>query len=136
MKCATKHCRNTANHGRFCKSCDSRKYRERDPVKYSYNTLRTNTTRRKGKNFFALTLEEFRVYCYETDYIAGKGRSKLSHTIDCIDPTMGYFIGNIQPLRKDLNSKKGEKILHYDWETKFATVETKTHIPRNFDDPF
>ena len=133
--CSTKYCRNKCKYKR-CNTCISRESRKADPVKYSYYTLRTNTIRRKGAHFFALTLEEFRQYCYETDYIAGKGRTRLSHTVDCIDPTMGYFIGNIQPRTLAANAKKGKKILHYDWETKFATVETKQFIPRNFDDPF
>lgn len=133
--CNTPYCRNKCQY-KICNTCKSRKQRAADPVKYSYYTLRTNTIRRKGKHFFALTLEEFRRYCYETDYIAGKGRQRLSHTIDCIDPTMGYFIGNIQPMKKSANSKKGKKILHYDYETGYAKVETKHAIARNFDDPF
>lgn len=133
--CKTPYCRNTCK-GSYCNTCKSRTARAADPVKYSYYTLRTNTIRRKGREFFALTLDEFRQYCYETDYIAGKGRTRLSHTIDCIDPTMGYFIGNIQPRTLAANAKKGKKILHYDWENKYATVETKNFIPRDFDMPF
>lgn len=136
MICSTKYCRNETRSGRLCRTCESIKYRQADPVKYSYHTLRTNTIRRKGREFFAITLEEFRTYCVETEYIAGKGRSRLSHTIDCIDPTMGYFVGNIQPRTLADNSKKGKKILVYDWETKFTTVESRNTIPRDFDNPF
>lgn len=136
IKCITPYCKRKPRNGKLCRTCESRKYRASDPVKYSYHTLRSNTIRRKGRHFFALTLDEFRLYCVETDYIAGKGRTRLSHTIDCLDPEMGYFIGNIRPLPNGMNSKKGKKILHYDWENKQATVSTRTHIARNLSDPF
>lgn len=133
--CDTKYCKNKCN-GSFCNTCMSRKARAADPVKYSYYTLRTNTIRRKGIAWFELTLEEFRQYCYETNYIAGKGRSRLSHTIDRLDNDMGYFIGNIRPMLKGANSSKGSKVLQYDWETKSARVDTRHPVERDSNMPF
>ena len=96
-------------------------------MKASYQTLKYNSTRRKV--FFDLTFEEFAEFCYETNYMAGKGRSKESHTVDRIveGKLPGYTKSNIQALPKGVNSSKEQalrknKTLIYDWETKTATV--------------
>lgn len=128
-KCETNGCRNKAKKGRFCHKCNKRRWRAADPMRASYDTLRDNTKRRKIR--FAITYEEFKELCYETDYIAGKGRSKLSYTLDRIDdedPNIGYVKSNIRVITKSANSQKEQekrrrkKILHYDWETKTANV--------------
>lgn len=85
-------------------------------MRYAYNNLRSNVIRRKGEAFFYLTFEEFAKFAYEVNYLVGKGITKKGYGIDCKDQTMGYFIGNIQPLPNDENSKKGKKSLLYEWD--------------------
>lgn len=68
--------------------------------------------------------------------MAGKGRSKESYTVDCIDPKLGYIEGNIQCLLKSENSSKGTKVLHYDWHSKTATVIENFRQKETEDLPF
>lgn len=99
-----------------CNTCASRKKREKNPMRYAYDTLKSNCVRRHGEAWFYLTFEEFAQYAYETKYLQGKGRSKMSWSIDKIDPEMGYFIGNIRPLQVGNNSRKHTKKLNYEWD--------------------
>jgi hypothetical protein len=124
-KCSTRYCRNTIEIGTKCTTCRSRLSRENNQLKYSYNNLKSNAKRR-GKDF-DLTLEQFKQFCYKTDYLTGKGKTKTSYSIDRIDNNKGYSIDNIRVLTLSANSKKGTKILHYDWRTKEAIV-TSTRI--------
>lgn len=121
--CDVPYCRNKPRPGRRkCDTCQSREKRKNNPLRYAYDALRANCKRRKGLGFFELTFEEFSRFAIETNYIAGKGRTKLSYTIDRIDNTMGYFIGNIQILTHSENSRKRNKILDYDWISGQARV--------------
>lgn len=119
------------NKKKSCNGCAKRRSRERHPMRYAYQTLKDNCKRRKGIGFFELTFEEFKQYAIETDYLVGKGITKTSYHIDCIDPTMGYFIGNIRPLQNSHNAKKGKKVLHYEWNEEegrmVATVVNNTN---------
>jgi len=127
--CQTNGCRNKTKKGKFCHKCNKRRWRAADPMRASYDTLRDNSVRRKI--FFGITYEEFKELCYETNYIAGKGRSKTSFTLDRIDdedPSIGYRKGNIRVITKSANSQKEQekrkrkKLLQYDWQTRTATV--------------
>lgn len=89
-------------------------------MKAAFQTLRHNATRR-GKPF-NLTFEQFQQFCRETKYMAGRGRSKQSFTIDRIDNNKGYTIDNIQMLTKSDNCRKKTKTLIYDWRSGYATV--------------
>lgn len=97
----------------------SRRTRAADPIRYSFVTLRNNAKRR-GK-VFTITLEEFKQFCYATDYLKGKGRTATSYTVDRIDESRGYEPGNIQALR---NADNVRKYLNYDWQTGAAQVVT------------
>lgn len=130
-QCETSGCRNKVKkgRGRFCYKCNNRIWRANNPMRSSYNTLRDNSARRKIH--FEITYEEFKELCYETDYIAGKGRSKLSYTLDRIiddDPSIGYRKGNIRVITKSANSikeqdkRRKKKLLQYDWQTGTAKV--------------
>lgn len=121
IKCATKFCRNTQpDRSRFCHTCASRKHRKKFPVRYAYDVLKMNAKRR-GKEF-DLTFADFKRFCRRSDYIAGKGRTKESYCIDRRDNKKGYTKNNIQILTISDNSKKGARILVYDWHTKYAAV--------------
>lgn len=82
-------------------------------MKAAFQTLRYNAHRR-GKPF-TITFEYFTQFCYETNYMAGKGRSSLSYSVDCIINSLGYIPGNIQMLPKGQNASKGTKTLIYDY---------------------
>jgi hypothetical protein len=118
-KCSTPYCRGTARTGRRrCNTCQTRICRKNNPVRYAYDTLKANA-RRRGKPF-TITFEQFWEFCYEYPYMAGKGRSGVSFGIDCIIAEKGYVPGNLQLLSNRENSRKGKRVLMYDWETKYA----------------
>jgi CRISPR/Cas system-associated protein endoribonuclease Cas2 len=91
-------------------------------MKWSYWNLKSNAKRRN--KVFDLTFEQFQDFCIETNYIAGKGRTLLSYSIDRINNNLGYSIGNIRCITVSENSRKNTKILNYDWQTKHASVTT------------
>ncbi len=110
--CKTKYCTTkTPKHRTICCKCISRKYRSDNPVRSSFDILRTNAKRR-GKEF-DLTFDQFKKFAIETEYIAGKGRSSQSFTIDRIDQDLGYTINNLQVLTNAENVKKHKKYLKY-----------------------
>jgi hypothetical protein len=53
-----------------------------------------------------LTIDEFRRFCEETDYIALKGKTASCLSIDRVDASKGYEIGNIQTLTQTENGRK------------------------------
>lgn len=105
MDCRTPHCLNDAAPGRtICEKCKSRKYREKHLVKSLYIILRSNAKRR-GK-IFTLTLDEWIIFCAETNYHKLKGTGPEDMTVDCIKSWLGYSSGNIRMLTKRENSSK------------------------------
>lgn len=121
--CKTKYCTKPAGKGTkgFCYTCRSRNARKNNPVRASYENLRANTKRRGHE--FTITFEYFKQFCREYDYIANKGKTASSYSIDRINNEIGYVPGNLRVLTLSENSRKGTKILQYDWETKYATVQ-------------
>lgn len=123
MKCKTRYCKRQAQYN-YCNTCKARRWRQKNPERYSYNNLKHNSVRRGIE--FSLTFEEFKKFCHETDYLRGAGRTCTSLSIDRIDPNRGYILENLQVLTVSENSKKGRKLLSYDYETKVATVTVVT----------
>lgn len=118
--CQTPYCRKQAQKGyKFCGGCRSRKYRSENPMMASYMNLRANAKRR-GK-LFTITFEYFKEFCYQTDYVVGKGRTKDCYSVDRKKEELGYIPGNLQRLTVGQNKKKH---LEYDYQTKYATVTT------------
>lgn len=111
-KCTTPYCRNTAE-GKHCSTCRSRKARRADPVKYAFTNLKGNAKRRGI--LFTLTLEQFREWCHQVNYVGLKGRSANSYTVDRIFEEVGYHADNIRLLTNRNNVKK---YFSYDWRTK------------------
>jgi len=119
----------------ICQTCEKRRYRAKNPIQASLTNLQQNCKRRKKEAIkrglsealaetryaCTLTIEEFTEFCYRSDYIAGKGRTVESYSIDRVNPERGYHIDNIQRLTVSENSRKGKK-LNYDYLTGFATV--------------
>ena len=104
-KCLTDFCRKKSkDHSKYCHSCILKKYKEKNPVKYTFCVLKNNAKRR-GKDF-SITFEEFEEFCVKSNYIAGKGRKSESYHIDRIDENKGYSIDNIQILTNKANVVK------------------------------
>jgi hypothetical protein len=108
--------------------------RSKDPLRYSYLNLKHNAKRR-GKAF-ELSFEDFKAFCRETNYLAGKGKTITSYSIDRIDNDKGYVLGNIRILSVSDNAKKGTKKLEYDYRTKQAWVWEIKPIENMDDMPF
>lgn len=103
--CAVKFCRGKKpKKGRICHKCRHRKHKLKDPISYAYNALRQNAKRRGHS--FGITLEYFRGFCKETDYINKKGRHKTSLSIDRINPNLGYIEGNLRVLTLSDNASR------------------------------
>ena len=104
-QCKVEGCTNDAKPKHTsCYSCIQRQYKERHPLRYCYNTLRSNAKRRyKG---FGITFAEFEQFCKETGYIEGKGKTKTSLSIDRIYNFRGYDFTNMRVLTLSMNSKK------------------------------
>lgn len=132
-KCHTPRCKNSKAPGnKICHSCISKKFRANNPEMACYKALKCNAKRR-GKDF-KLSFNQFKIFCRKTDYLAGKGRSKESFTIDRINNDKGYTMGNIRLLSKTENCSKGSKVLQYDYATRYATVMERlpsTYIPND-----
>ena len=112
-----------------------REWRRKNPEKYAYHNLKSNSKRRGI--LFELSFEEFKEFCFKTEYIQGKGKTKDSYSIDRKDSSKGYTKNNIQILTLSENSRKGTKTLHYDWQAKTARVSTNLHKDEGwFDEGF
>jgi hypothetical protein len=79
---------------RHCWKCHSRQLKERHPETYVLNAMRQRAKARKIP--FDITLDQFRDFCKQTNYIELRGRDPSSLTIDRIDHDKGYHIWNIQ----------------------------------------
>lgn len=104
-RCTTEGCRRKPAPNRcLCNPCRSAKDKASDPVRYAYRVWKNNAKRR-GKEF-DITLEYFREFCYKTEYMTGKGRTKESLHIDRVIESKGYVKGNIRTLKNEKNVKK------------------------------
>lgn len=98
-------CSNKAAPGRrLCHACYSRRVKKFNPFFYFFNAERNNARRRNIS--FELTLQEFKEFAIETDYIRKKGTSSKSLTIDRIRDEIGYRKDNIQIQTNRSNVKK------------------------------
>lgn len=103
--CQAPYCRkNKPVKDIFCPKHRKRLQREQDPEAYFYNALKCNAKRRE--KYFDITLEEFRIFCKETEYIKNKGKNADSASIDRIDADKGYTISNLQILSLGDNTRK------------------------------
>ena len=89
----------------LCHKHYRRKRREIDPVYCRYNNFKSNATKRK--KIFTITLEQFRKFCKENNYIVEKGRRGQNATIDRIKNNYGYHIWNIQILTNKQHASTG-----------------------------
>jgi len=104
--CPAYRCRNArGNKKRFCPRHHHAHQAAVNPIGYTYSLLKQNAKRR-GK-VFALTIGQFKDFCDKENYLALKGRSGKSLSIDCIINAKGYVAGNIRAITVSANSKKG-----------------------------
>lgn len=88
-----------------CRTCETRAWRQRHPVHYAFDTLRSHA---RGRGIaFCLSLVEFAAFCEATGYCEARGRDATSLTVDRKDHRGGYELGNIQALTHAHNSRKG-----------------------------
>lgn len=83
IKCATKYCNRKVYAIGLCHRCYNREWRKKNIIKASYQSLKDNVKRRK--KIFDITYEQFKEFCCATRYIAGKGKTRDSLTIDRIE---------------------------------------------------
>lgn len=124
-RCATAHCAKDKVPGKnYCHACSKRRWRMKNAMKAAWGALRDNATRRQI--FFDLTFDQFAAFCYGTEYMARRGKTKYSYSVDRMDETKGYTVGNLQILTLSQNSQKEilrrKMYLMYDWQTRTARV--------------
>jgi hypothetical protein len=95
-------------------------------MKAAFQNLRTNAKRR-GK-LFAITFEEFAIFCQRTQYLTNKGKRKDSFSIDRKQNHLGYTLDNIQVLTLSQNTIK-KIVIDYEWETRTVYHHKVTEVP-------
>lgn len=106
--CCAYNCKNkpVKKKGGLCHKHYHRRNRERDPVAQRYMQFRSKSKSRRIEN--SVTLNQFRKFCIDNDYIVVKGRRGKNATIDRRCNTHGYHIWNMQVLSHRDNSIKGD----------------------------
>jgi hypothetical protein len=138
-KCNSIGCKRKAQHGGLCYTCKSRRFRNKNPLEASYLNLKGNAKRRGI--YFAVTLEYYKYFCEVNNYLTLRVTEDM--TIDRIEPELGYIDGNLQMLKRAVNSAKRyedeKRIRELLWAEKFKMVEivieeVATEVPE--DPPF
>lgn len=93
--------------GGLCHKHYARKTKEVDPVYTRYNQFCCKARARNIEN--SVTLEEFRKFCIDNDYIVKKGRRGQNATIDRRCNIHGYHIWNMTILSNRANARKGNR---------------------------
>lgn len=126
-KCKTAFCRNNPDRRTYCSTCRKRNSRKRDPMRYAFETLKFNAKRRKKA--FTLTFKQFATWATEHDYLASKGRTSTSYTIDRDDENEGYHIWNLRlrtladnVAKSNQHRAKIRMTLSYDYQSQTAAV--------------
>lgn len=107
FKCATKFCRRLVHKtgkSPFCARCRSRRFKEKFPLKYSFNKLKQRA--RERGHAFNLTYDQYEKFAVESGYALDKGKQPTSLSIDRIEGSKGYEVGNIRVLTLSENTRK------------------------------
>jgi hypothetical protein len=103
--CVAYACKNKHSvRDRFCSKHSKRYQKHANPYNYVYGQKKFRALERGIK--WNISLDEFIDFCEKTNYLALKGKSADSASIDRIDPNKGYEVGNIQILTLSENTKK------------------------------
>lgn len=111
-KCPIAHCTNEVKKGGKCSTCRSRETRQRDPIRYIWLNLKNRAKQRPKE--FTITLEEFRQWVIDNEFVPGQGWS-----IDRKNNEHGYHIWNIQKMLLIDNINKYHK-----YDKHYKPVET------------
>lgn len=107
--CLTPFCRRKARAQRhICCTCQDRKWRERNPLRYLLKNLRGHAKERGIT--FTITYDEWVAFCLRTGYHETHGTEPESATIDRIDPRFGYHAWNIRLLTHAENSARRDAL--------------------------
>lgn len=129
--CVEKKCMNKPRDGRKqCNNCACKKWRERNPLKATFNTLKYNAKRRN--KVFELTLEDFIEIINDSEYMEKKGIHPEDLTLDRIINELGYIKGNVRVIKNKANLDKRN---YYDYRTKEIAAPSRIQII-NSDVPF
>jgi hypothetical protein len=82
-KCATKYCRRRVQKSEkspICSRCRARRWKERYPLRYSFNKLRWRAKERG--HAFKLTFEQYERFALASGYAENKGKTAESFSID------------------------------------------------------
>ncbi len=117
--------------GVLCSTCRCRKSRAADPIRYAFNNKKNRAQQKEI--FWDLTIEEFRAFCFRTEYHLKKGRGIGSFDIDrkIEGKTPGYTLSNIQLKDKVKNIKK-----YWRYWNKKVERESEEEIISKEDMPF
>lgn len=103
--CSAYRCKNRKREKDIlCSKHQKRKQKEFNLLSYTYNLLKSNANHRRKE--FSLTLQEFKDFCNENNYLELKGKKGFSASIDRIRPLEGYYKGNLQVLSLANNTRK------------------------------
>lgn len=125
--CCAYNCRNKPNARKrgLCHKHYAIHRRIIDPVYDRYANFKNNAIRRPLTNIigekFTITLEQFRGFCIENNYIIKRGYRGRNCTVDRIKNYYGYHIWNIQLLTNMSNIRK------YHDHDKHVTELPETH---------
>ena len=89
---------------RKCNSCNYKQKKKSNPIRIAYTSLKGHAKERCKE--FNLTIEQFKVFCIESNYLNCRGIAKFSYHIDRIEETKGYEVGNLQLLTNIQNVRK------------------------------
>jgi hypothetical protein len=132
--CSTPYCQRKAKHNK-CYHCQTEAKKLKNPYRYWFGVLRRNA-RRRGV-FFGLSFDYWVKWCDDTGYLALKGRSRDSASIDRIINELGYIDGNIQLLTVSNNSQKGAKKITWNYITHTWELQPAVTIyPNDEPNPF
>lgn len=106
--CRNLTCSNVVTIRRVCNTCASKAFRLKHEATAAYLSLKNNAKRR-GKEF-TLTLEEWKKFCSETNYLQLRGTLPEQSCVDRKDATKGYSYDNLQILTNSQNGIKGNTV--------------------------
>jgi len=127
--CCAYGCKNppAPRKGGLCHKHYHRQMKERDPVAQRYMQFRSKSKYRGIEN--SVTLEEFRKFCVDNDYIVKKGNRGKRCTIDRRCNIHGYHIWNMQILTLRRNASKGNRFAENDFPDPKTFYENNEEIP-------
>lgn len=108
MNCRSEYCLNDiSSNGKspYCGKCRSRIFRSKHRVKSLY-AINKHNAKRRGLTW-EFTLDEWIIFCAETNYHKLVGLGPEDMTLDRIDNSLGYTYENTRMVTRSENGRKG-----------------------------